>query len=428
MAKNFKRMKIIRIISRILVGCVFIFSGFVKAIDPLGSTYKFSDYFEAFNIGFFEPLSFVLAVLLSTSELVIGINLFLGLRMKVTSWALFIFMSGFTILTLILAINNPVTDCGCFGDALILTNWQTFFKNVILFVPTVVIFLSRKKYISPYSCFTEWLMVILFTLSGILLSIYCYRNLPVMDFRPYKTGTNINEGMSYLEGVPQEVSEIIFTLKNKNTGKEIKVEDRVYSSNSEYWEEGTPWEFVSSSKPKIIKKGYKPLIHDFSLVASNGDDITDKVLADNNYSFLLISYDLAKASKKGFEKAVRIADACDKYGYPFYCMTSSTNEEVQKVINGFNPHFNFYTTDEITLKTIVRSNPGLVLIKNGTVIRKWHYNNFPGPNKLDEYHIVQLKEKYRKRLNKAVSVSFALALLLALGLFHYIISGVYHKK
>ena len=177
-------MKLLRLISRILVGIVFVFSGFVKAIDPLGSTYKFGDYFTAFGLEFLEPMAFPLAIILSGIELVLGIGLLLSYRMKVMSWLLLIFMSFFTVLTLILALTNPVSDCGCFGDALILTNWETFGKNVIILAFTLVIFIYRKQYPEIRSAMVEWSVIVAFFLGSVFLSLYCYNNLPLLDFRP----------------------------------------------------------------------------------------------------------------------------------------------------------------------------------------------------------------------------------------------------
>ena len=177
-------MKAVRNFSRIIIAPVFIFSGFVKAIDPLGSAYKFSDYFEAFGLDFLSPMALVLAVMLSTTELIIGLSIIMGVLMRVTSWALLIFMSFFTLLTLLIAITNPVSDCGCFGDAIILTNWQTFWKNIVFMVPTLILFYGRKRFRPIGSIGAEWGIVTLFIVTGISLSLYTYRNLPVFDFRP----------------------------------------------------------------------------------------------------------------------------------------------------------------------------------------------------------------------------------------------------
>ena len=213
-------MNTFRSFSRIITGIVFIFSGFVKGVDPLGSTYKFTDYFNAFHLGFLEPVALPLAVFLSSTELVLGITLLIGYRMRVTAWVLLLFMSFFTILTLILALTNPVTDCGCFGDALILTNWQTFFKNIVLMIFVLVIFTGRFKYSTIRQPLTEWIVVAFFFAATVIFSLYNYMHLPVLDFRPYSIGTNIREGMTIPEGAPEDVYSTELIYKNKKTGQE----------------------------------------------------------------------------------------------------------------------------------------------------------------------------------------------------------------
>lgn len=172
-------MKALRILSRVLTGMVFVFSGSVKAVDPMGSTYKLQDYFTAFHLSFLDGLALPLAIILSTSELVVGLNLLMGIRMRVCAWLLLLFMTLFTALTLILAIYDPLSDCGCLGDAVILTNWQTFWKNVIILVPTLVVFVQRSRFAEPYGVMQQRLLVALFVLSGLLLSIYCYHHGPM---------------------------------------------------------------------------------------------------------------------------------------------------------------------------------------------------------------------------------------------------------
>ncbi|MDR2040627.1 MAG: DoxX family protein, partial [Bacteroidales bacterium] len=197
-------MKNIAAISRILLGIVFVFSGFVKGIDPLGSTYKFIDYFTAFNLSFLSPLAFILAILMNAAEFLIGVSLILRLRMKVSAWAVFLFMCFFTVLTFILALTNPVSDCGCFGDALVLTNWETFFKNLVLMALALIVFLYRKKYEPVYRPVTEWICVVLIAGVIIGISVYCYRHLPLLDFRPYSVGANIPQGMTIPDGMPTD--------------------------------------------------------------------------------------------------------------------------------------------------------------------------------------------------------------------------------
>lgn len=407
-------MKIVRITCRIIIGLVFIFSGFVKGIDPLGSAYKFIDYFEAFHISFLDFSAFPLTILLSTIELVIGINLLLGIRMRITSHILIIFMTGFTILTFFLAIFNPVSDCGCFGDAIILTNWQTFWKNIIILVPAVVVFYSRNRYVPLYSADIEWRMTVVFILSGILISVYCYRNLPVMDFRPYKTGANIPENMVIPEDAPEDEYETTLVYEKDGALKE-------FTTGNFPWQD-TTWKWVET-KQTLIKKGYEPPIHDFTITTSEGYDITDLVLEDKDYSFLLIAYDLERTNVDAFRKINKLAGLCKNSNCSFYCLTSSTNEQISKFQDEVRPVFNFYTTDEITLKTIIRSNPGLMLIREGNIMGKWHYNNFHIFNEAGKNFSSLVLDTLRKDKERLLAWLFIAGFILVLSLNHMWLTG-----
>ncbi|MBN2610099.1 MAG: DoxX family membrane protein [Bacteroidales bacterium] len=359
-------MKSIRIFSRIFVGLVFLFSGFVKAVDPLGTAYKFFDYFEAFHLAFLNPLTLVLSVLLSSAELIIGINLLLGLRMKVTSWALMVFMGVFTLITLKLAISNPVTDCGCFGDAIILTNWQTFWKNVIILVPTVLIFFQRDRFLPFYGTGKEWVLVAVFTFTFVAFSVYNYNNLPLLDFRPYNIGADIPAKMTIPEGSPKDEYEFVFIYEKNGRQQEFSLDNLPDST----------WNMVDR-KEKLISKGYVPPVHDFSITTLDGDDITQDVLDDVNYTFLIVAYDLQKANKESLTGLSAMAEKYTNDNMRFICLTSSTFEVIEGFIAENKPAFEICTADNITLKTIVRANPGLVLLKKGVIIGKWHFRNIP---------------------------------------------------
>ena len=405
-------MKIIRITSRIFAGVIFIFSGFVKDIDPMGSTYKFIDYFEAFHLSFLNFIAFPLAVLLSTGELVIGINLLLGIRMRLTSSALLVFMSFFTILTFFLAIYNPVTDCGCFGDAIILTNWQTFWKNIIILIPTFIVFFSRNKFKPLYSSNIEWRMTVSFILFGLLISIYSYRNLPLLDFRPYKIGANIPENMIIPENAPANEYKTILVYEKNGMRKEFNTENFPWRD--------TTWKWVET-RQILIKKGYEPPIHDFTIITGDGYDITDIVISDPDYSFLLIADDLTKSNIDAFKKINKIAEPClNNKNCSFYCLTSSTDEEISNFIDKVKINFDFYLADEITLKTIIRSNPGLLLIKEGDIIGKWHYNNFPAFNDMGKNYSSFVLNLQRKNKETLIICLFITGFFLFLSVFHIV--------
>ena len=365
-------MKALNNISRIIVGIVFIFSGFVKAIDPLGSTYKFTDYFEVFGMEFLSLIALPLAIILSSLEFVIGFSLLFSTRKKLTVWALMLFMSFFTILTFILAIFNPVTDCGCFGDALIMTNWETFFKNVFLMIFTIILLLNKDKFEISWSAKKQWMLISTPLILSILLSVYCYNNLPIIDFRPYKIWTYIPEKMMIPDNAPRAEYETSLIYTKDGIEKEFSIENFPDST----------WEWVSTEN-KLISEGYVPPIHDFTISTFEGNDITEIVLNDNKFTFLLIAYDINKSSIKNIDAINKLAQFAVESGRGnFICLSSSIDSEIETFKDATQAPFTFFKTDEITLKTIIRSNPGLVLLKKGTILGKWHHNNIPSLNEI----------------------------------------------
>ncbi len=243
-------MKYFRMFCRIVLGFVFIFSGFVKAVDPMGSAYKLSDYLNAFKLGFLEGLSLPMGIFLSAFELVLGIVLILGYRRKTVYWILLWFVSFFTLLTFILALFNPVTDCGCFGDALVMTNWQTFLKNVILMVFVLPLFLNREKEVITDFRIREWIIVACIFAGAIWFSGWNFNHLPLLDFRPYDVGTVIREEMEIPEGAAVDEYETMLIYKNKDSGKseEFTIQD--------YPKDTVSWEF-ENSESKLVSKGFE---------------------------------------------------------------------------------------------------------------------------------------------------------------------------
>ena len=364
-------MKYIRLLSRIILGMVFIFSGFVKAVDPLGSAYKFADYFIAFRLGFLEFLTLPIGVLLSAFELVLGITLILGYRKRIIFWITMWFMVFFTVLTLILAIFNPVSDCGCFGDALILTNWQTFFKNVVLMVFVLILWFARKKESGNGAVLREWVGIGCFYVMVSIFSIWNYRHLPLIDFRPYDVGTVISEKMEMPEGMP--VDEYLTTLiyRNRETGKSSSF------TMDDYPKDTLLWEF-ENSESKLVKRGYEPPIHDFAMMDEYGDERVDQILSDRGYSLIMISHDLSEARESALTAAgdwSRLEILADDFS--FHAVTSTTSSEVEAISAELGLGYRFLAADEIMLKTIVRSNPGFILLKNGAIMGKWGWRDFP---------------------------------------------------
>lgn len=364
--------------SRILIGLTFVFSGFVKGIDPLGSAYKFTDYFNAFHLPWMVNLAFVLGVLLAATEFAIGVALIFNFFLRITSWLTLVFMVFFTSLTFVLAITNPVTDCGCFGDALIITNWQTFYKNIVLLILTIIVFVNRKKYKSKNGPFLSIAFTFMSIIFYFYLAIYSYNHLPIIDFSPYKVGVNIPEAMTIPENAPKDVYENNFIYKNKNTGDEKEFTEENYP-----WQDTLNWQFVKMHDPVLVQKGYKPPIHDFRIETPDGDDIKDFFLYDEKYTFIVIAHNLNKSSNKGITKSIKLAEAAKIKGYNFIGLTSSSPETIKALSEKKGINYEFFNTDEITLKTIVRANPGIIILKNGTIVKKIHFNDIPEPDKID---------------------------------------------
>lgn len=352
--------------SRILFGVVFIFSGFVKAVDPLGSTYKFQDYFLAFNMEWMFPIALPLAILLSTLEFVTGITVLLGIRMKESAWAGLLFMLFFTPLTLFIALTDPVPHCGCFGDALIISNWETFYKNIVILAFTIFIFIKRKK-VKPFiTSQKDWWAVGALAVLITAFSVYCLRNLPVMDFRPWKVGNNVFE---LLQPQQEQIAEYTFIYKNTETGEEKEFAVDNLPSD--------PWEF-SDRKEHIIQEFIDAPINNFFVQDVYGDDYTEAYLSNPDYHFLVVAYNLDLTNKKAFTERINtFVSKAEDEDYHVIGITGSSFETIDKFRHEVQASYPFYQSDGVGLKTIIRSNPGVVMLKNGIVIDKWHFRNLP---------------------------------------------------
>jgi uncharacterized membrane protein YphA (DoxX/SURF4 family) len=395
-------------VSRIVLGLVFIFSGFVKGVDPLGSAYKFSDYLNAFNLGLLDFLALPLAYLLSASEFLIGISLLFRFRFRLGAWAISIFMVFFTVLTFILALTNPVTDCGCFGDAIIMTNWQTFIKNLVLLPFVFVVFRYRNDQAEAGTAFYAWTGLVLFGVLFLALAEHATRHLPMLDFRPYSIGTYIPDKMNVPEGMPQDEYQTVLYYEKNGEVQEFNEENFP-------WQD-TTWKFVDTEH-KLIRKGFEPPIHDITIVDPSGYDHINDILSDEGFSFIMVSMEIGSADEQALEFGNEMQAWCMANGHSFYFTCSSTDDEISRVSQELDLVYEFHTTDEITLKTIVRSNPGLLLLKDGTILGKWHYNDMPGLEDLEggllAYTVTASRKLSEKRsLGIFISVFLVLSVLL----------------
>lgn len=360
---------ILILIFRLIFGAVFIFSGFVKLIDPLGFTYKIQDYLTAFG-PFFENFSFLAlptSILLCTLELLIGLCLVFKVQYRLATLFGLLFMAVMTPLTLYIAIANPVSDCGCFGDAIVISNTETFVKNIFLFAMIIFLFITRKRVHPMFVKSIDWTLFVLFIAIGVSFAIYNYRHLPLIDFRPYKIGVNIRESMEIPDGFPKDEYKITFIYEKDGQQKEFTLDD--------YPKDDSTWVFVDQ-KSLLISKGYEPPIHDFTIEDEYGDNILDEVLDYEGYTYLVITYDISKAKDKNLENLQKLYDKTLESNYQMYVLTASSDDDIENLRERTGITYPFYKSDPTTLKTIIRSNPGILLLNNGIIEDKWAWRDF----------------------------------------------------
>lgn len=367
-------LKMIVNLCRIIVAVTFIFSGFVKAIDPIGTQYKLQDYLGAIGMAGILPnwTLLAVAVFLAAIEFCIGIFLLFAIQRRLISKLTVAFMAFMTMVTVWIVVADPVKDCGCFGDALHLTNTETLIKNIVLLVCSLVIMyrpLAMFRFVSKSNqwIFTNYTIVFILVSSG--LSLYY---LPIFDFRPYHIGVNIPRGMEIPKGAKLPQFKTTFIMEKNGQRKEFTLENYPDAS----------WKFIDS-KTVQTSEGYIPPIHDFSITDNKtGLDLTNSVLGHKGYTFLLIAPHLETADDSNFGDIDRLYEYAQSYGIPFYCLTASTTKAIKRWIDLTGAEYPFCITDEAVLKTIIRSNPGLLLLKDGTIINKWSHNNLPNDAKL----------------------------------------------
>ena len=365
---------------RLLTAATFVLSGFVKAVDPIGTQYKIRDYLEAWQLAQYVPDFIMLAasVAMSAVEFGIGICLLFAMHRRATSRLLLLVMAVFTPLTLWLAVTNPISDCGCFGDAVKLTNWQTFWKNVALLAMAVVLARRPLDMVRFISRTNQWIVLNYSALFILAVSGYSLYDLPQFDFRPYSVGADIRRGMEIPPGAPQPQFETTFIMEKDGERREFTLDNYPDST----------WTFIDS-KTVQTAEGYVPPIHDFSITRrDDGEDITEQVLAYPGYTFLLIAPHLEQADDSNLDLINQIYEYALDNGYPFYCLTASTERAMARWRDITGAEYPFCSTDATTLETIIRSNPGLLLIKAGKVVRKWSSNRLP-----DEYQLAAPLER-----------------------------------
>ena len=364
-------MKILRNSFRILVGMVFIFSGFVKGVDPLGLAFRIEDYFVAFGIPWASRFSLELSIIFIMLEFTLGISLLLNLWIRKTAWLLLLIMTYFTVLTFLDAIWNLVPDCGCFGEAIKLTNMQTFIKNIILMGFVVPIFIWRKKYRSALPVTMDILIVCLTAILFSWMSLHAARHLPLIDFMAWKKGNKVNR----TSALPVK---FYVTYKNKKTGEKKEYLASNYPWNDSAWM--SEWVF-DSQRVEDPNAGQSVVLRAEDL---QGNDVTHNIMQNSDFQFLLVAYNLQETNQDAFLKILPFYKKAVAGNKSFICLTSSPPADIRKFRLNHGTAFEYYNADDVILKTMVRANPGLLLLKDGVVLDKWSFRDFPSWDKVSE--------------------------------------------
>lgn len=387
---------------RYLLAITFIFSGFVKGVDPLGTAYKLHDYFMAFGMEWLNSATVSLSFVLCASELAIGLLLLFGAGQKLAAWGVIIYMAVFTPLTLYLAIANPVSDCGCFGDALKLTNWQTFYKNLVFLLAAIVLFVNRNSLICKHSAIWDFSVTMLLIVVAFLPPAHGYNYLPAIDFRPYHVGANLRDALTIPADAPADLYKTTLYYQKDGVVQEFTEENYP-------WDDST-WQFVDS-KSELISKGYTPEIHDFILTSANGNEITDSIIDLPGFTFVAVAKRLEDMTQKGTQKLLDLSDKVKNTNVGLICATASPQSEIDQFEATYGP-LNFVSGDETMLKTIVRANPGILLLYNGTIVGKWHWRNLPDFD-LENKNLLAQNLQRQQNVNKYLIVAEFVTLILA---------------
>lgn len=388
-------MKILVGFSRIFVGILFLFSGFVKLNDPMGFSYKLQEYFAegVLNLEFLIPFALLMAVFLVIFEIIVGVTLLLGYLPKFTVWSLLLMIVFFTFLTFYSAYFNKVTDCGCFGDALPLTPWESFTKDIILLVLILVLFFGRK-YITPILPVAshKWIIFLCFTVC-LGFAYHVLMHMPAIDFRAYKVGVNIQEGMTVPEGAPE--AKFAYHWKFDVNG-----EEKIVTTNGDY--PTIDGKFIEVNT-ETIEEGYIPPIHDFAIEKGDKDYTAQFLGAD--HVIAIVTYNLSKSEAEGMNEIKEFSDNAMAKGYEVIGLTASSANKISQIKELYNLDYDFYTTDETALKTILRSNPGIVMLEKGTITHKSHWNDI---NDIDLVKVGAPKPKINTLLKRQLDSIFEL--------------------
>ena len=361
---------------RIFVGLLFIFSGLIKINDPLGFSYKLEEYFEVFHIGFLGNFALSMAIILCSLEIILGFALLIGVRAKSVAWGLLLLIIFFAFLTFYSAYFKVVQTCGCFGDAIPLTPWQSFSKDLVLLLLIIIIFINRKTIEPVFSKKTGDTLLIGSAIVSVGIGLYTYNFMPVIDFLPYKVGASIPDAMKTPPGAKPDEFQITYNLKNKKTGETKVMTDREYLS-SNIWKDNN-WVVVGTPENKLVKKGYEPPIKDLSIQDAQGSNYTNELLSNPYNSLIVVAYDLNHTNVEAIGKLNAVAaNLIHNFNTRTIMLTSNSAKDAEAFARKNHLVMEIFYADEVPLKSMVRANPGVILMKNGVILNKWHYHSMP---------------------------------------------------
>ncbi|WP_454804081.1 BT_3928 family protein [Mucilaginibacter phyllosphaerae] len=361
---------------RIAVGLLFIFSGLIKANDPLGFSYKLEEYFEVFHTTWLNGFALSLSILLCALEMILGFALLVGARAVKVVWGLLLLIIFFGFLTFYSAYFKVVQTCGCFGDAIPLTPWQSFIKDMVLLLLVLVLFVNRKSIKPLTNAKTGDKLLIGATIVSIGFGLYTYNFLPVVDFLPYKVGANILQEMKTPLGAVPDEFEVTYILKNKKTKESKTMSDKEYIKSG-IWKD-TNWEVQGNPESRLVKKGFEPKIRDLNIQDAQGNNYNEELLSSPFYSLVIVAWNLEDTNPDAVNRINALAiNLTQNYNTRTIFLTSNAPDNAQKFAKDHKLVSELFYADGVPLKTMVRSNPGIILLKNGTVINKWHFHNMP---------------------------------------------------
>ncbi len=411
-------MSVLRAISRVILGLTFLFSGFVKVIDPVGVGLIIEEYFKIAGFGSFPFFYQTMGVMLSGSEMLLGITVLLGLRMRLSCIVMFGYLSFFTVITFFLAIFNPISDCGCFGEAVKLTNWQTFYKNLVLMLFGIVLLLQRDKFIPIAPVKWEWIFTGGFAAFIAILSFYSFRNLPMIDFMEFKVGTNIRERLNFVSQ-KDDISFETTLIYSKNGRKYEFTIDNLPDST---------YTFVDSKTKEVSRSRLRQPL-DFAVTDDAGNYITDSLLSLKGPLFIAVSPFIETMRTGAIKRLSLFYDSVKARDYHFIMLTGSSQNNINIAVDENNIDFDIFSSDFKTLYALNRSNGGVVYMKDGVVISKWSSHSLPVKS-IDKIVMEDPELMWaRARIREHLSAEFtAFLLIVTLAVMRYIMRIVYKHK